>query len=584
MNGWMEFVFGVAISTLMVGVMLAGGARLRRWLRLPSPAGLRPTVDLVLGSWLLASLALVAGMAGIFGPGVLITITLAVTAMGNWRGLLRRLQPIWPVALAALPLFIIAGAPPFFYDAWVYHLGLPWQALNDGAISAHPENIFAAFPPLAQLIYAFPLSVGALRAPAIIHLALFVSGAHAVAVLARRLGASRPVSILAGIAMLYLPVSTLVPGLPIAEGWALAGLVAAATVALTGRADRPGAVLAGLLAGTALAARLQGLPWCVLLIGALWLREPSNLRRPTWTTAAAVGGAFPWWIKNAVLLGDPWAPLGWHREGIETLWRDAGAAVFEAGGWWTALPTIHASLVDVGWLLVPVLACGVAAYLLRRKIAILLVVSLSITGAFLWAGTGSLPRFLVPSLAMGMAAAAALPRPSSRVAALLLAVVGSFGLARTLVQISVLGGIHLLGGDATTYASPHATQLIGNPYPAFHSAESLPASARVLFVCEPRGFLFPRPFVTTSQHDVSILREILEESEDPAGAVVELRRRGFSHLLINIAEQRRLSENYPVEPWRDIRGFERATAFFRSLGEPVVDKTPVKIWALTSTR
>jgi hypothetical protein len=584
MSGWTEFVLGVVTSTLTVGVMLAGGARLRRCLRLPSPASLRPTVDLVLGSWLLASFSLVAGLAGFFGPGALITITLAVAAMGSWRGLWRRLQPTWPVALAAPPLLIIAGAPPFFYDAWVYHLGLPWQALNGGAISTHPENVFAAFPPLAQLIYAVPLSVGVLRAPAIIHLALFVAGAHAVAVLARRLGASRPVSILAGVTILYLPVSTLVPGLPIAEGWALAGIAAAATVALTGRADRPEAVLAGLLAGTALAARLQGLPWCILLVGALWLREPSNLRRPAWTTAAVVVGSFPWWIKNTVLLGDPWAPLGWHREGIETLWRDAGATVFNAGGWWPALPRIHATLVGVGWLFVPVLVCGFAAYLLHRRIAILLTLSLAIAGAFLWAGTGSLPRFLVPSLAMGMAAAAALPRRSSVAAALMLAVVGSIGLSRTLVQISYLGGVHLLGGDATIYSPPYATQLPGNPYPAFHSAASLPADARVLFVCEPRGFLFPRSFVTTSQHDTSILLEVLEENGDPAGAVAELRRRGFSHLLINTAEQQRLGENYPVEPWRDFAGYERANALFQSLGRPVVDMAPVRIWALTPTR
>ncbi len=336
----MNSLLGAVTAALIVAVMLAGGARLRCRLRLPSPPGLRPTVDLVLGSWLLGSLALVAGLVGVFGASSLVVITLLVAILGDWRGLLRRLRPMWPVALAALPLGIVAGAPPFFYDAWVYHLGLPWQALQEGSISAHPENVFAAFPPLAQLIYAFPLSLGVVRAPALIHLTLFAGGAHAVAVLARRFGASRSVSILAGVAILYLPSSTLVAGLPAAEGWALAGLVAAAAVALTARAGRGAAVLAGVLAGTALAARLQGLPWCALLVCATWLRAPLRFHRPAWAAIAAVAGAFPWWFKNAVLLGDPWAPLGWNREGLDTLWRDAGSTVF-AGGWVVARVAGH---------------------------------------------------------------------------------------------------------------------------------------------------------------------------------------------------------------------------------------------------
>ena len=86
---------------------------------------------------------------------------------------------------------VVALAPPFLYDAWVYHLGLPWQALQDGAIRPHPGNLFSAFPPLAQLIYALPLSWGAARAPALIHLSGFLTAALAARGLAARLGASR---------------------------------------------------------------------------------------------------------------------------------------------------------------------------------------------------------------------------------------------------------------------------------------------------------------------------------------------------------------------------------------------------------
>ena len=43
-------------------------------------------------------------------------------------------------------------------------------------------------------------------------------------------------------------------------------------------------------------------------------------------------GALPWWGKNLVLLGAPLAPLGWQREGVETLWRDGGVLLLSHHG------------------------------------------------------------------------------------------------------------------------------------------------------------------------------------------------------------------------------------------------------------
>ena len=580
MNGWGQFALGAVVAMVLAAIMTAAGRRIRRGLGLATPAGVAFTVDLLVGSWLLGGLVLALGLAGLLRPPALAVAVVLVASLGDWRGWRRALRPVRLLALAALPLVVVAGAPPFFYDAWVYHLGLPWQALQEGAIVAHPENVFSAFPPLAQLVYAVPLALGVLRAPALIHLIFYVAGAQAVSCLARRLGAVRAVAILAGIAVIYLPTSTLVPGLPAAEGWALAGLAAAAVVGLTGRPGRGGAVLAGLVAGIALAARLQGLPWCALIVCVVWLRAPRDFAAPLWTAAAVADGAAPWWVKNALLLGQPWAPVGWHREGLETLWRDAGSTVFRAGGWWAALPGIYGTLVGMAWLLAPLLACGLAAYFLRRRVSVLLAVGLATAGAFLWAGTGSLPRFMVPTLALGIAAAAAVPRRLAALAVVLFVALGGFGLVRTWNSLVDLGGMSALGDDAVVYAAPQLTRLVGNPYPGYRAAAALPEDARVLLVCEPRGFLLPRPFIAPSQHDPSPLREVLEQTADPQGARAELRRRGFSHLLVNTHEWERLGPTYPVLPWRGPEGHHRAAAFLRGLGEPVIDEAPVKIWAL----
>ncbi len=43
-------------------------------------------------------------------------------------------------------------------------------------------------------------------------------------------------------------------------------------------------------------------------------------------------GSAPWWVKNLVLLGAPFAPVGWHREGLDTLWRDGGVLAMPTDG------------------------------------------------------------------------------------------------------------------------------------------------------------------------------------------------------------------------------------------------------------
>jgi hypothetical protein len=573
----LHIVLAFGVGTAMAAALAGGGARVRRWLRLPVRAGLRFPVDLLLGSWALAAVVLLLGLAHLWFSWVLVAATVALALVGRWRPGWRWSGLVPPLvgALVALPL---ALAEPFFYDALVYHLGLPWQALLEHGLHPHPEDLFAAFPPLAQLLAAPPLALGLDRAPAVLHWWSFVAAGCVVGALARALGAPRWSAAIAAAGLLLLPGDALVPGLPAAEGWAVAGVLAALAVALAGRPPKGGALLAGLMVGVASAARLQGVSWAVVVVAVVWARE-RRWRAGALTATGWLVGSAPWWVKNLLLLGDPSAPLLWRREGVQTLWRDAGALLSGAGPAEFARSLARA-LAPHATYLAPLALAALLALLAHRQRRLWLAAAAAAVGVLAWALTGSLPRFLAPTLGVVLALAATAARtPLGRwAAALALTVTVVTGLVFNVGQLQRLGGVTV----AVRSAVSEQKWIPDNPLPGFVAARALPRDARVLFVGEPRGFLFPRRFVAPSQHDVSPLRSILETSHGPAAVAAGLRRLGFTHLLVNWGELARLTPSYPVAPWRDPAGLRRWNTFITSLGPPQVAAGVVQVFVLPS--
>ncbi|OFV79982.1 MAG: hypothetical protein A2Y78_12055 [Acidobacteria bacterium RBG_13_68_16] len=566
------------VASALAAALVAVGARFRGLLRLPVGPRLRLPVDFLLGSWVLAVIVLLLGIAHWWFRGVLIGATVALAALGRWQRTGWRWDVLALPVLGALLALPVALAEPFFYDALVYHLGLPWQALLEGGLRAHPENLFAAFPPLAQLLSAAPLAVGLDRLPAVLHWWSFVAAGAAAGRLARSLGAPPWAAGLAALCLPLLPAQALVAGLPAAEGWAIAGVLAALALALSPRVPSSGALLIGVLVGIASAARLQGIPWSAMVLAVVWLRERRG-RALVQGVAGWLAGSAPWWVRNLVLLGDPTAPIFWRREGVATLWRDAGSLPLAEG------PTAFArSLVDnlaphIAYL-APLALAALLALLSRRQGRLWLAAAVATGGVLAWGMTGSLPRFLSPTLGvvMALAAAAAHTRPARWASALALASAGAVGMVFSVVQLGRWGGLSLV---STPGASVRAATVVNDPFPAF-AASHLPLDARTLFVGEPRGFGFPRRFVAPSQHDVSPLRAILEAAREPGEAVAALRGQGFTHLLVNQGELSRLAGSYPVAPWRDTAGWRRWNALLAVLGPPEVQIGGVQLFALPS--
>jgi hypothetical protein len=597
-----DLLTSLAAGALWCLVLAAAGSRTRAALRLPLPPGLRLPVDFLLGGWIFSFLALVLGLAGAFNRPALILLGGTLAALGRWRGHGWHWRALAPMALPTALLLPVALAPPFFYDALVYHLGLPWQALLDGRIAPHPENLFAAFPPLAQLIYAGPLAAGLDRAPALLHLGSFVAAGAAVAHLASRLGAPPAFALGAGAILPLLPAIVLVPGLPAAEGWAVAAIVLAITLALgparpPRRGDWPRPALSGFLAGLATAARLQGLPWSVVIMaivafsggahatgsGAQAVGVPGRFataaKRVSIATAAWFAGSAPWWLKNLLLLRDPTAPLGWHREGMESLWGAARAQMYVARGLVDSLQSVGGELLHHLSYVLPLALAAILAMLRDGRRGIRWLGGAIAAGLLLWGATGALPRFLAPALALllALAAAASRSRLGAWAAGAALAAAAALGLAFTLRELRAWGGLRLaLAGEA----SVQERMVVNNPLPAFAAARALPPDSRVLFVGEMRGYPFPRPFVAPSQHDVSPLREPLDRLPTAQDVRDWLLGQGYTHLLVNRAELARLASGYPVVPWRSPAGHLRFQQLLELHAPPVVKAGETAIFGI----
>jgi len=573
-----DLVMGSCSALLLTAILLAAGERVRRLLRVPCPPSLRPALAWGLGSWSVAMVVLLLGLMGLFHPVVLLAVAAAAAAAGRWSGWTASAKRIAIYALGGAPLIFVALAPPFFYDAWVYHLGLPWQALQDGAIRAHPGNLFSTFPPLAQWIYAIPLAAGAMRAPALIHLLGYCTAALATQGLARRLGASRGPAFLAGLCVLYLPAAPFIAAFPAAEAWTVSCLLTSVALALTARAGPKSGLAAGWMVGIALAARLQGLAWAALIAPLVVVRRRKPLLSLAAFVIAAAIGAAPWWLKNGVLLHDPLAPLGWQGEGIETLWRDASSSLSAAAGASDLVRRVGVSLAGQAWLLIPLLGAALLATASRRRPAAVLMVATASAGALAWSLTGALPRFLVPSLALLLAVAVC-----GRGRSGIISTVGAIGLTLVMGLSSALGMFRQLGGFAVIGppATVYAKLLVSDPYAGFLACRALPEHARVLFVSEPRGFLFPRRFETGSQHDRPELAALLRAGSSPEAVRSQLATTGYTHLLVHAGEMRRLGENYPVLPWMDADGRRAFVALTRHLEPPAVLSGELVVYALS---
>lgn len=566
-------------AAVLAAVLIAAGKRVCTVCRWPLAASLQVGCHFLLGAGVLSGLLTAAGLAGVLTRGVSVGLVVSLALLGRWRRW--RWPAPWTLAVLAAPLVLllpVALAPPFFYDALVYHLGLPWQALLERGWRPHPENLYATMPPLAQSLALPALALGLERVPALLHLMSFLATSLLLSGLARSLGAARWAGLGAGATLPILPILVVMPAFPAAEGWGIAGVVGAAAVGLRSRIRPRTAALAAALAGIAVASRAQVAPLAVALTLVAMVRVRS-LRQRLIVGGVALLASSPWWLKNLVLLGAPLAPLGWRVGGQEELWRDGRAALAIAGSPAQAGEIILAGLWPGAWYVVALAFCLALPRGDGRGAGRGLLAGVALVGLGAWAFLAAVPRYLGATTALLLAfSAPAVRRPAGRfVYSAVLVATALQGLVGTANLVARLGGPGL---PARSPSEVRQRLVVNDPFPAFAAAGGLPATARVLFVGEPRGYGFPRRFVAPSYYDRSPLAEVVESASTPDDVLQWLHGRGFTHLLVNWAELQRLAPGYPVAPWRSEGGRRAFLHFKAGLGPPVVLESGVEIYSL----
>ncbi len=334
-----------ALALLALTTMLAVAAG-RRLLTLMRPDGLggfeQDIIGFASGYGVLALGVTLIGLAGWLNPTAIAAL-LTSLAVITWRELaqlaaaipsyINRLARVLAssgvgakitagmLGLIFLPSLVLALTPPFDYDGLMYHLQGPRLFLEDGGISLLPDLWQANGPLAVEMLFAIGLAFGSPVYAKVLHLSFTFVLFLATGAFARRfLEPSRA----------WLPVLFLlgVPALPlwgslayVDVAWGLFEFLGIYAMACWTQNRRDGWLwLAGSFAGLAMGAKYLALGGAAIL--GFWVIYASRGRaiqdqaRASFRFALpALLLAAPWYLKNAVLTGNPFYPFIWGGPG-----------------------------------------------------------------------------------------------------------------------------------------------------------------------------------------------------------------------------------------------------------------------------
>ncbi len=541
-----------------------------------------------LGIGLLTIIVLVLGVVGLIGPpfrwlaivllllgaaaGVIRLRTLQYKNQGERAGrsawLLLALGPFLALVLlvATLPPGIAWQEEGFGYDVLEYHLELPKEYYLSGDIAYLPNNVYANFPGAAEMLYllcaqvvdepiGFWLSAKCLNAL----LGVLVVGAAWLAgrQLSPRVGIVSAILVGSAGWLIYLS------GIAYVEnGMLLFEMLATACILRASQVERAPAtrwlVLGGLMAGFACGFKYTAVPLVVLpLAVALLVMMPS--RRVFGAVAfciASVAAFAPWLIKNTVMTGNPVFPLagsifnaqppGWGEEQQEHFAeshslgpneRSIGARLALAWEHTVADPTQR-----FGAILFALATVGVIRRRERFEVGLLAMLGVQLV---VWiAATHLFARFAVPmliplALLGGRGTVNWNERITPPFCVLLLA-----GVAFNFYRIADLyAGQMYVNGERINVEGATAAftegRIPGYGYLGIIN-EKLPPDAHILMLGDARAFYFQRRVDYCVVFSRNPFVDAVRNARTPQDIIKWLRDRGYTNVLINWSEVRRL--------------------------------------------
>jgi len=470
-----------------------------------------------------------------------------------------------PLAAAGAVTLACSLAPPEFYDALLYHLAVPDLYIRHGAMVPVEGNYYASYPANMGMLYAIGLLLHGGQLAQSIH---WLGGA--LAALALYQAACRHLD--RTTALLACLLFALTPGVMLASTYAIADLGAtvfgmlafAAVLNLWREEDRRWAIAAGVFAGLALGTKYTAaLVVCIPAAAAIWWR-PGGVRGVGGTHgmrgmhhkdlllfgAIVVLLVMPWLGRNFLLTGNPVAPYlssgiastGDGSPGIlDEMGRRVPAGAGPAGWAMHAIASpwnVSLRRLGAAGYLGPVLLMLVPLLLLMRGLPavvfpLALMAGIGFGG---WAVTSQVTRYLFPALPLiALLAACSARRLPKWLSVPALSWCLLYGLFLFGFLIETIGSLRVAVGAEGR--EEYLTRRVSY-YAAATYLDTLPDTAKVLFIGEGRGFYCPREYVASTPFDIPA-HERLARGGGEEQLLEALRAERITHLLVSGPELRR---------------------------------------------
>lgn len=474
-----------------------------------------------------------------------------------------------------LVAWLWATIPPTFFDELAYHLVFPQRALVTGTLEATPWVFFNLMPHASDLLLAWGMSFGGALGARATHFALWVACSISAWALAETLtpsAAKSRVALVVACALATSPTLWFLATLPFAETCLALAMVSAVILVAISPDERRPWLSFGLVLGLAATVKLAGLFWVAAGIAAAFTAK-WPLRDISRALLVTLGSVLPWWVRGIVHTGNPIYPMAsrflggtpWSEESHSRVFGDLAPSAEELG--LTGIlrlpldllqhPERFGSASEVGALAViavcliltlPALLHFANITERERRLGFALTTFMLVAVAG-WLFTTTTTRYFAPAFTIGLAALAGIllrfgPRMQVLVISVMLAAAG-WGTVRFLTQHSAaFSSIDIALGRVS--ADSYLGRQLDHHAAARFVRDQLPEDAYLFFIGETRPYYFSRRSMAPSAFDRHPLRQWLEESPSVEALAAHLANEGFTHVVLNAREFKRIHEGYGV--------------------------------------
>lgn len=574
----MSILWGGTQIVLLGAAALGYGALLFPFLETGKTIGERLVTRAILGLGIVIMITMAGGWLRLWGPwfhhgllacGLLLLALRPPRVAGQDAPAWRKRHLLWAVPALALLLFY-ASFPPTFYDALLYHLGVPGYYLQAGGFAPWPENIFSALPQNGEMLNLLLLSGGSVHGPKFLSLAAALALLVYLADWARSSGLRHawlaPLLFFSIPEVIFLAVTE--------KNDLLLMLFLLPAVRLLARLkddprDWRSCVAAAIFLGLAGGVKWQGLIYGAAFVGAYFFTARAlpgkRLLHVLLIAFIVLLLVSPWLLKNQATFANPVHPYlsglfsasgeaaaqarqisegvrrgqGFTPGAILSFCRDMFLAPYSLG-------LTHITGIMI-LLLLPLLVFG------NREPGRALLLAGCALGFVLLLAASRVPRYFLPvfmvlslPLAVGWEKMEEkLPR-FRRLALLLLFALATIQVVQavSLLERMTLGARYAWGKLCHELPAGARYLDIIPYYPAIAFANrNLASNARIGFLGEERSFYCERSFRVSSAYDANpILADFLAAASREEWAD-KLRRRRITHLLYSSRELRRLGRS-----------------------------------------